>query len=79
MPLDSTAKDPVRVRAGHIGATRRWGAEPRVVRIADLTSEQRRLVLALIDAARLETHKAAADLDPATAESEGHGNDRPTT
>jgi hypothetical protein len=36
---------------GLIGARRRWG-EPRVVRLDDLTTLQRRLVLALIDAVR---------------------------
>lgn len=48
-----SSKDPVRVRAGRAGARRRWG-EPRVVRLDDLSAPQRRLVLALIDAARQE-------------------------
>ncbi len=44
----------------------RWGPQ-RVVRLDDLTGEQRRLVLALIDAAKAE--KAAADEQhPATAQ-----------
>ncbi len=47
-------KDPRKVRAGQIGARSRWGEEPRVVRLDELTAPQRRLVLALIDAARLE-------------------------
>jgi hypothetical protein len=47
-------KDPVLVEAGRRGARSRWGSEPRVVRIADLTPPQRRLVLALIAAARAE-------------------------
>ena len=46
-------KDPVKVRAGQLGAERRWGPPgTRTVRIGDLTVEQRRLVLALIDAAK---------------------------
>lgn len=52
--MSSTAtvgKHPAKVAAGQAGARKRWGA-PRVVRIDDLTPEQRRLVLALIDAAR---------------------------
>ena len=47
-------KDPTKVRAGTLGARRRWGDEPRVVRLDDLTPPQRRLVLALIEAARAE-------------------------
>jgi hypothetical protein len=44
-------KDPAKVAAGEKGARSRWGP-PRVVRLDDLTPEQRRLVLALVDAAR---------------------------
>lgn len=51
-------KDPVRVRAGEIGARRRWGEEPSVVRLHDLTDPQRRLVLALVEAARAEQLQA---------------------
>jgi hypothetical protein len=52
VPLSvSQPKDPAKVRVGHLGARKRWG-EPRTVRIDDLTPDQRRLVLALIDAAR---------------------------
>ena len=47
-------KDPAKVRAGHIGARTRWGDAPRVVRLDALTAPQRRLVLALVDAARQE-------------------------
>lgn len=52
--LDSPAKNPVKVRAEQIGARTRWGAEPRVLRLDELTGPQRRLVLALVDAARKE-------------------------
>jgi hypothetical protein len=48
------AKDPKKVRAGQIGARTRWGPEPRVVRLDELTAAQRRLVLALVSAARKE-------------------------
>lgn len=65
-------KDPVRVRAGQIGARARWGP-PRVVRLDALTHEQARLVLALIDATKSE---AATDVTPVTAGAEGQANDR---
>lgn len=44
-------KNPTFVEAGRKGALRRWG-EPKVVRLDDLTEDQRRLVRALIEAAR---------------------------
>jgi hypothetical protein len=50
-PSVAPLKDPAKVRVGMLGARARWG-EPRTVRIDDLTPDQRRLVLALIDAAR---------------------------
>ena len=52
-------KNPVYVEAGRRGARARWG-EPRVLRLDELTPAQRRVVLALVDAARDEP-KAAAD------------------
>jgi hypothetical protein len=52
--LVSGTKDPVKVRAGTIGARQRWGDTPRVLRLDDLTPPQRRLVVALVDAARAE-------------------------
>jgi hypothetical protein len=48
------AKNPRRIAAGRIGARNRWGDTPRVVRLDDLTAPQRRLVLALIEAAKSE-------------------------
>lgn len=45
----SRTKDPVKVRAGTIGARNRWGPA-RIVRLDALSPEQRCLVLALIDA-----------------------------
>jgi hypothetical protein len=44
-------KNPAKVAAGRAGAASRWGP-PRVVRIDQLTPEQRRLVVALIEAAK---------------------------
>lgn len=46
-----SGKDPRLVESGRRGAEKRWGP-PRVVRLHDLTAEQRRLVLALVEAAR---------------------------
>lgn len=62
--LVSAVKNPVKVRAGTIGARTRWGTEPRVVRLDELTAPQRRLVLALVDAARQE---AARETGPEAA------------
>jgi hypothetical protein len=47
----SIVKNAAKVRAGRIGAEVRW-RQPRVVRLDGLTGEQRRLVLALIEAAK---------------------------
>ena len=52
-------KDPTKVAAGALGAQKRWGPR-RVVKIGDLSPAQRRLVLALVEAARAEPEKAAA-------------------
>jgi len=52
----SVSKNPVKQRAGQLGARRRWG-EPGVVRLDQLTAPQRRLVLALVDAARAEQQR----------------------
>ena len=55
-------KDPTKVRAGHLGAERRWGPPgTRTVKIGDLTPEQRRLVLALVEAAREDRGEAVPD------------------
>lgn len=53
-----TPKNPAKVAAGRAGALKRWGP-PRVVRLDELTPDQRRLVLAMIEAAR--AGKAAGD------------------
>ncbi len=44
-------KDPVKVAAGKAGAAARWGV-PRRLQLGDLTPDQRRLVLALVEAQR---------------------------
>jgi hypothetical protein len=56
--LVSAIKDPVKVRAGTIGARKRWGDQPVVVRLDSLTSEQRRLVVALVEAAKSKPEAA---------------------
>lgn len=48
---DGMAKNPKKVEAGRKGAEARWGV-PRTVRLDELTPAQRRLVLALIEAAK---------------------------
>lgn len=50
--MTNDQKNPVKVAAGRAGAQTRWGDTPRVVRLHDLTPEQRRLVLALVEAQR---------------------------
>lgn len=52
-------KNPIKQRAGRVGAEVRWANhQRRIVRLDDLTREQRAVVLALVDAAR--SAKAAA-------------------
>jgi hypothetical protein len=55
----SRKKDPAKVRAGRAGAERRWGP-PGVVRLDELTPPQRRLVLALVEAAKAERSDGGA-------------------
>lgn len=67
-------KDPVLVAAGHRGALVRWGP-PRVVRIGELSADQRALVVALVDAVKAAP---AVDANAGTAQrTEGHGNGTP--
>jgi hypothetical protein len=52
-PAVSVIKDPAKVRAGTIGAARRWADhDRRVVRLDALRPEARRLIISLIEAAR---------------------------
>lgn len=60
----SVTKNAEKARAGRIGARRRWG-DPGVVRLDDLTPPQRRLVLALVEAARAEHRRDHGPADPA--------------
>lgn len=66
--------DPRLKEAGKRGAARRWGpAGTQVVKIGDLTAEQRHLVIALVDAARSQqagdiSTKRTADVPTSTAQ-----------
>ncbi len=70
-------KNPVKVRAGLIGSRVRWGPEPRIVRLDELSDPQRRLVVALIAAAKSEA--AASDVATDAASAEGQANDHAAT
>lgn len=59
-------KNPMKVRAGQIGALTRWGP-PRVVRLDSLTRDQRVLVLALIDHVK-SNEKTVAVIESATVQ-----------
>ena len=63
-----------RAEAGRLGARRRWG-EPRSVRLDDLTTDQRRLVLALVAAAR-ETKNEPATVSETSAAGSTTGGTR---
>lgn len=64
---------------GRLGGRAKWKDHaPTSVRLNDLTPDQRRLVLAMVEAARNEL--AAAEIStPATAEPEVQGDARPAT
>jgi hypothetical protein len=51
-------KNPGRVAGGRKGARRRWG-DPGVVHLDELTASQRRLVLALVEAALAEKKRGS--------------------
>jgi hypothetical protein len=53
----STAKNPVKQRAGAIGARARWG-EPRIVRLDGLGAEERAIVLAYAELGRKRLERA---------------------
>jgi hypothetical protein len=50
-PAVPDSKDPAKVKAGALGARARWGPL-RIIRLDELTTEQRRLVLALVSAGK---------------------------
>jgi hypothetical protein len=67
---------PTKVRAGSIGARKRWGdpALPRIVKIGDLTDPARRFVVLIVKAARdaeAEERAAAAAAADAKATADG--------
>lgn len=70
--------NPVFVESGRRGALKRWGP-PHVVRLDELTADQRRLVLALIAAVRdtKETGSEISSPEPVTTEVRGAAT--PTT
>lgn len=50
MEVEKLAKDPAKVRAGYIGAQKRWGERPRsILRLDRLSAEKRAIVLALLE------------------------------
>ena len=57
MKVPPEERDPQKVAAGKASAEKRWGPK-RVVRLDDLTAPQRRVILALIDAARVLSQPA---------------------
>ena len=48
----SLRKNPAKVAAGQAGARARWGDLPKTVRLDELNADERRLVLALVNAAK---------------------------
>src|SRR4051794_17625944 len=61
-PLYVRAREPMpRSERGRLGARKRWGDEPRTIRLADLTPDQKRLVLALLELGR---HDGASSPGP---------------
>lgn len=60
--VSGNTPNPTKVRAGLAGAVKRWGpVGTRVVKIGDLDPETRRLVIALVDAARAADASKVAD------------------
>ena len=56
--MNVATKDPRKVKAGKASARARWGNEPpRHIRLDELDAPARRLVVALIDAARAERER----------------------
>ncbi len=46
---DAHPKDPVLSEAGKRGAKIRWGEQPRIVRLDELSPNERRLVVELVE------------------------------
>jgi hypothetical protein len=51
--------DPVRTRAGRVAARARWGPA-RIIRLDGLSADERRLVVAMLEAAKAATKAGAA-------------------
>ena len=65
----SAAKDPLKVKAGTIGAIKRWGPDGRVVRLDSLDSVTREIVVSILRARKNATEaQAAAAAPPPRAE-----------
>jgi hypothetical protein len=56
----SSDKNPIYVESGRRGARKRWGGQ-RILRLDELTPDQRRLVLALVEAAKADEPQAVPD------------------
>jgi len=65
-PLAPSPKNSVKQRAGRAGAAARWPAQPAAVRLDGLPPAARRLVLALVDAARREAARESANTSQET-------------
>lgn len=74
----STAKDPAKVRAGAIGAQKRWaGHSPRIIRLDDLAPEQRAFVAELVDVAKRNAKAVTEGQSPVTADQDVSTDARP--
>ncbi len=71
----SRIKDPAKVRAGQLGGRAKYADPARrtCVRIGDLTADQRRIVLALVDAARQTKSEPATVSETSAAGSATEG------
>ncbi len=72
-----TKGHPASVESGRRGAQRRWGETPRVVRLDELSPPQRRLVLALVDAAKKEASAVSEMPAEARLEARRVSDERP--
>ncbi len=72
-----SAKNPDKVRAGLASARKRWGDTPKTVRLDDLSNAQRRLVLALVDAAKKEASAVSEMPAEARLEARRVSDERP--
>jgi hypothetical protein len=73
-----STKDPVLSAAGRLGARRRWGDAPRVVRLSDLSPDQARLTLSLVELFRAKKAATTDENVVAAHAVVGQANDRHT-